>query len=90
MPGGRAPKPGERFGFPDHAATLEKIAATNGEAFYRGELAAKLEAHATANGGAMRASDLAAHRADWVGTISRTYRGYTSTRYRPTVRASWR
>jgi gamma-glutamyltranspeptidase / glutathione hydrolase len=77
MPDGRAPKPGELFTFPDHAATLEKIAITNGEAFYRGELAAKLEAHATAHGGVMQASDLAAHRADWVGTISRTYRGYT-------------
>src|SRR6201994_100939 len=77
MPGGRAPKPGELVTLPDHAATLELIAATNGEAFYRGELATKLEAHATANGGAMRASDLAAHRADWVGTISGTYRGYT-------------
>jgi gamma-glutamyltranspeptidase / glutathione hydrolase len=77
MPGGRAPKPGELFRFPDHAATLEKIAATNGEAFYRGELAAKLEAHSTAHGGVMRASDLAAHRPDWVGTISQTYRGYT-------------
>jgi gamma-glutamyltranspeptidase/glutathione hydrolase len=77
MPAGRPPKPGEQFRFPDHAATLEKIAATNGEAFYRGELAAKLEAHASANGGVMRASDLAAHRADWVGTITGTYRGYT-------------
>ena len=77
LPAGRAPKPGELFTLPDHAATLEKIAATNGEAFYRGELAAQLEAHATANGGVMRASDLEAHRADWVGTISGTYRGYT-------------
>jgi gamma-glutamyltranspeptidase / glutathione hydrolase len=77
LPAGRAPKPGELFTLPDHAATLEKIAATNGEAFYRGELAAKLEAHASANGGVMRASDLAAHRADWVGTITGTYRGYT-------------
>ena len=77
LPDGRAPKPGELFRFPDHAATLEQIAATNGEAFYRGELAAKLEAHSAANGGVMRASDLAAHRADWVGTISGTYRGYT-------------
>lgn len=77
LPGGRAPKPGELFTFPDHAATLEKIAATNGEAFYRGELAAQLEAHSTAHGGVMRASDLAAHRADWVGTISTGYRGYT-------------
>lgn len=77
MPDGRAPKPGERFSFAEQATTLEKIAATNGDAFYRGELAAQLEAHALANDGAMRASDLAAHRADWVGTISGTYRGYT-------------
>jgi gamma-glutamyltranspeptidase / glutathione hydrolase len=77
MPGGRAPKPGERVTLPDHAATLTIIAATDGEAFYRGELATKLAAHATANGGVMRASDLAAHRADWVGTISGDYRGYT-------------
>jgi len=77
MPGGRAPSPGELVTLPDHAATLETIAATNGEAFYRGELAAKLEAHASVNGGAMRATDLAAHHADWVGTISGGYRGYT-------------
>ncbi len=77
LPGGRAPKPGELFRFSEHAATLEQIAATNGEAFYRGEVASKLEAHSAANGGAMRGSDLAAHRADWVGTISGTYRGYT-------------
>ncbi|OBB70124.1 gamma-glutamyltransferase family protein [Mycobacterium sp. 852014-50255_SCH5639931] len=77
MPAGRAPKPGERFSFAEQAATLEKIAATNGDAFYRGELAAQLEAHALANDGVMRASDLAAHRADWVGTIRGSYRGYT-------------
>ncbi|QUR69964.1 gamma-glutamyltransferase [Mycobacterium spongiae] len=77
LPGGRPPKPGERFTFPEHAATLEKIAATNGAAFYRGELSEKLEDHATANGGVMRASDLAAHRSDWVDTITGTYRGYT-------------
>ncbi len=69
--------PGELFTFPEHAATLEKIAATNGEAFYRGELAAAMEAHARANGGAMLASDLANHRADWVDTIAGDYRGYT-------------
>jgi gamma-glutamyltranspeptidase / glutathione hydrolase len=77
MPDGRAPNPGELVRLPDHAVTLEAIAATQGETFYRGELAAKLEAHSSANGGAMRADDLAAHRADWVGTISGDYRGYT-------------
>ncbi|ORW96498.1 gamma-glutamyltransferase [Mycobacterium sp. IEC1808] len=77
LPRGRAPKPGELFRFPAHAATLERIAATKGEAFYRGDIAAELEAHSSANGGVMRASDLAAHRADWVGTIDAGYRGYT-------------
>jgi len=33
---GRAPRTGEIFRFPDQAKTLEKIAATKGEAFYRG------------------------------------------------------
>jgi gamma-glutamyltranspeptidase/glutathione hydrolase len=77
LPGGRAPSPGELFRLPEHAATLEKIAATGGETFYRGELAATMEAHSIANGGAMLASDLAAHRADWVDPISIDYRGYT-------------
>ena len=74
---GRAPRPGELFTFPEHAATLEKIAATNGEAFYRGEIAEAMEAHARANGGAMLVSDLADHRADWVDTVAGDYRGYT-------------
>ncbi|MBS1691409.1 MAG: gamma-glutamyltransferase family protein [Actinobacteria bacterium] len=77
LPDGRAPRAGELFRLPAHAATLETIAATRGEAFYRGELAAAMEAHAVATGGAMRAADLADHRAEWVGTIAADYRGYT-------------
>ena len=77
LPGGRAPSPGERFRLPEHAATLESIAATDGEVFYRGELADRMEAHSTANGGVMSAVDLAAHRVDWVDPISIDYRGYT-------------
>lgn len=78
MPGGRAPKAGELVRLADHATTLEKIAATHGEAFYRGELAQTMAAHAAAHGAVLRADDLAAHRADWVGTISAGYRGYTA------------
>ena len=77
MPKGRAPLPGERFSLPDHAATLEKIAATRGEAFYRGEFAQKLEAHAAQNGGVMKASDMAAHTSNWVKPLEMNYRGYT-------------
>ena len=77
LPGGRSPRVGEIFRFPEASKTLEKIAATKGEAFYRGELAEKIEAHARANGGAMTRADLAAHKNDWVGTISLDYRGLT-------------
>ena len=42
LPRGRAPLPGETFACPAMAATLEKIAATHGNAFYRGELAAAM------------------------------------------------
>jgi gamma-glutamyltranspeptidase/glutathione hydrolase len=77
MPGGRAPRPGERFKFKDHSAVLEKIAATKGKAFYRGDLAERIEAHAKKHGGAMRAADLAANKPDWVKPLEMNYRGYT-------------
>ena len=76
LPGGRPPEPGELFRFPDHAATLEKIASTKGEAFYRGELAEKMEAHCKRHDGVMRVSDLAAHASDWVAPLEIGYRGY--------------
>jgi gamma-glutamyltranspeptidase/glutathione hydrolase len=77
LPGGRAPAAGELFRFPEHAATLERIAQTKGEAFYRGELAQRIEAHAIEHGAAMRASDLAAHRGEWIAPLATDYRGYT-------------
>ncbi|HYL25900.1 MAG TPA: gamma-glutamyltransferase family protein [Burkholderiales bacterium] len=77
MPGGCSPAMGERFRFPAHADALERIAATRGEAFYRGPLAEKLEAHASKHGGALKASDMAAHKSDWVTPLQMNYRGYT-------------
>ncbi len=77
MPKGRAPLPGETFVFPDQARTLQRIAETKGEAFYKGDLAEKIVAHARQNGGAMTMDDLAAHQVDWVEPIGQKYRGYT-------------
>src|SRR5207253_9035583 len=77
LPGGRAPRAGEKFVFKKHALALEKIAATKGKAFYRGELAAKLDAAAKKQGGTLRASDMAAHRPEWVKPLDMDYRGYT-------------
>lgn len=77
MPNGRAPQPGEVFKFPEHAATLEAIAKTKGEAFYNGPLAERLESHSRQHGGVLKASDMAAHKSDWIAPIQMNYRGYT-------------
>ena len=71
----RAPAAGERFANPALAASLEEIVASEGESFYRGDLAARIVAHARANEGALSASDLAAHKADWVDTLSVKFAG---------------
>ena len=71
---GKSPLTGEHFRCPDQAATLEKIAATGGEDFYRGDLAARIANAARANGGALSPSDLETHRAQWVNPLSIQYR----------------
>ena len=75
LPDGRAPAMGEIFRLPAAARTLESIAATRGEAFYRGDIAECLASHASASGAAMTQADLAAHELNWCGTISQSYRG---------------
>jgi gamma-glutamyltranspeptidase/glutathione hydrolase len=77
MPNGRAPQAGEKFVWKEHAAALEQIARSKGEAFYRGAIAERIEAAAKRDGAAMRASDLAAHKSDWVTPLEMRYRGYT-------------
>ncbi len=76
-PTGRAPSAGDTFRSEAHAQTLEQIAETRGESFYRGDLADRIVACLKAEGGLMTADDLAAHRAEWVDTISTEYRGRT-------------
>ncbi len=73
MPGGRAPTAGEMFANPSAADTLEQIAESGGDAFYRGALARKIAAFSAEQGGAMTEADLDAHRADWCGTISQRF-----------------
>ncbi len=75
FPGGRAPRPGQIFRAPEIAATLEEIAASHGEAFYRGRLAEAIAAAAAEAGGALAAADLAGHEAEWVAPLAVDYRG---------------
>ncbi len=77
MPHGRAPFAGERFANPSLASSLEKIAATDGDAFYRGELAQAIVRHAHAHGEVHTLADFAQHTADWVAPLAQDYRGAT-------------
>jgi len=70
LPSGLAPGAGELFRNSDLAETLELIAATRGEALYRGPLAHKLIDHAQAHGGLMTLDDLDAYEVSWCGTLS--------------------
>jgi gamma-glutamyltranspeptidase/glutathione hydrolase len=76
LPKDRAPHPGERFYCPQQAETLEEIASTQGESFYRGALAQRIALASRSDDGAMTEEDLAEHRCDWVDPISVEYRGY--------------
>jgi len=77
MPGGRAPRPGERFRFrstrrlSSRSRNPEAMRST-GEPWPK-----KSKRTPKKHGGAMRAEDLAAHRADWVTPLAIDYRGYT-------------
>ena len=75
LPEGRPPLPGERFRLPDLADSLEAVAATKGEAFYRGELARAMAAFARETDGFLAEEDLAAHTADWVEPLSVSFAG---------------
>ncbi|HEY7942876.1 MAG: gamma-glutamyltransferase family protein [Burkholderiales bacterium] len=77
LPRGRAPEVGELFGSVAMAQSLRKIAATGGDAFYRGELAEAMVAHARGQHGAHSLADFAGHRCDWVTPLAHDYHGCT-------------
>lgn len=73
LSGGRAPAAGEDFRSAALADSLEAIATSKGETFYRGRLAERIAAAAEENGAALTVDDLASHTADWCGTIQMPY-----------------
>lgn len=75
MPEGRAPRAGELFTHEAQARSLELIAETGGETFYRGRLAELMLAHGRRHGGVMSEADLGEHKADWIPTISTPFAG---------------
>lgn len=61
---------------PDLARTLEEVAATGAEGFYRGDLARRLAAAFAGVGVPITAEDLSAYMPEVTGAVSATYRGF--------------
>lgn len=77
LPHGRAPVCGELVRLPHHASTLEEIANSQSESFYRGELADQIVKDSEAFGGFFTKADFAEYQVDWVTPATLDYRGYT-------------
>jgi gamma-glutamyltranspeptidase len=77
LPGGKVPRPGERFVNKDYASTLRAIAKDGAETFYRGEIARRIAADMDANGGIITYADLAQYRAIEREPVVGRYRGHT-------------
>lgn len=75
-PHGRAPEIGETWNSQDHARTLEAIADSNAEIFYRGRLAEEIGDFSEKYGGFLSADDLARYYPEWVTPLKTEYRGY--------------
>jgi gamma-glutamyltranspeptidase/glutathione hydrolase len=74
---GEAPTPGTQWKQPDLARTLQLIADSGAEAFYRGSIATLIEAEMVRGGGLITRADLAAYRVRWRTPLQVTYRGHT-------------
>lgn len=69
-------QPGERLVQPDLAATLQAIADSGPDAFYRGRIPHEVETASRAGGGIITAADFAAYRITQSAPLSCTYRGF--------------
>lgn len=76
LPGGSAPRPGQRFCSPDLARSLRALAADGPDAFYKGAIAEAIVRTSQELGGLLTMQDLADHTSTWVDPISVDYRGY--------------
>ena len=68
---------GELFRWEDYATTLEELAETHCESYYRGPLMEKIVAFSQATGGYFAKEDFETYHPLWVEPISTDYKGYT-------------
>ena len=75
---GRAPGVGELFRRPELAETLELIATSNGEAFYRGVLCDRIIQQSESDGGLLERTDFEEHEPTWCDSLVQSYGAVTA------------
>ncbi|HUS06818.1 MAG TPA: gamma-glutamyltransferase [Bryobacteraceae bacterium] len=83
LPDGKPPEVGQIFRNRDLAASLQAIAATGRDAFYKGKIADAILRVSKELDGTFQASDLAEFKSEWVEPISTNYRGWTVSELPP-------
>ena len=68
---------GDIFRWEEYAQTLEELARTDCESYYRGALMEKIVSFSRETGGFFTEEDFRGYRPEWVEPISVNYRGYT-------------
>jgi gamma-glutamyltranspeptidase / glutathione hydrolase len=76
LPGGQPLAQGSRWGNPDLAQVLRRIAERGPEGFYAGETADLIVAEMQRGGGIITHEDLRRYRAEWRTPVEFTYRGH--------------
>jgi gamma-glutamyltranspeptidase/glutathione hydrolase len=74
---GHTPRVGEIFRNEELAHSLEEIASSGRDAFYKGDVAKRLVDFSRSQGGTMTLEDLADYSSEWVEPISTTYHDWT-------------
>ena len=68
---------GDLFRWEEYAQTLEELAASDCESYYRGPLMEKIVAFSRETGGYFAEDDFRSYHPEWVEPITADYRGYT-------------
>ena len=77
LPDGHAPPAGTVWHQPDLARTLQLIADSGPDVFYKGQIADSIVAEMRRGGGLITKPDLASYHAKWRTPVQLSYRGYT-------------